>query len=174
MARSRRLVWIKSVLRAVPIYAMMAENLPPWARKKLDAICRNFFWAGTDQSIRGKCMVAWATCCRPTQLGGWEPAPSNWPGMPFRLAGYGCSERIRITHGVNCLSKRQRKCKPSSRLRLTRGLETADKPCSKRIGGSTSRTSQPSHHICTKQFHLECVVGKLSERDCTIGLGCGA
>jgi hypothetical protein len=29
MARSGRLVWIKSVLRAVPIYAMMAENLPP-------------------------------------------------------------------------------------------------------------------------------------------------
>lgn len=30
MARSGRLVWVKSVLRAVPIYAMMAENLPPW------------------------------------------------------------------------------------------------------------------------------------------------
>lgn len=29
MARSGRLVWIKSVLRAVPIYAMMAEKLPP-------------------------------------------------------------------------------------------------------------------------------------------------
>jgi hypothetical protein len=43
MARSGRLVWIKSVLRAVPIYAMMAENLPPWARKELDAICWKFF-----------------------------------------------------------------------------------------------------------------------------------
>lgn len=29
MARSGRLVWIKSVLLAVPIYAMIAENLPP-------------------------------------------------------------------------------------------------------------------------------------------------
>jgi len=30
MARSGRLVWIKSVLRAVPIYAMMADSLPAW------------------------------------------------------------------------------------------------------------------------------------------------
>jgi hypothetical protein len=42
MARSGRLVWIKSVLRAVPIYSMMADNLPPWVRKEIDAICRKF------------------------------------------------------------------------------------------------------------------------------------
>lgn len=39
MARSGRLVWIKSVLRAIPIYSMMAESLPPWARKEIDAVC---------------------------------------------------------------------------------------------------------------------------------------
>ena len=38
MARSGRLVWIKSVLRAVPIYAMMAENLLAWSRKEIDGI----------------------------------------------------------------------------------------------------------------------------------------
>jgi hypothetical protein len=43
MARSGRLVWVKSVLRPVPIYAMMADNLPPWARNEIDAICRRFF-----------------------------------------------------------------------------------------------------------------------------------
>lgn len=53
MAKSGRLVWIKSVLRAVPIYATMAENLPPWARKEIDAICRKFFWVGSDQSVHG-------------------------------------------------------------------------------------------------------------------------
>jgi len=38
MARSGRLVWIKSVLRTVLIYAMMAENLLAWSRKEIDAI----------------------------------------------------------------------------------------------------------------------------------------
>lgn len=38
MARSGRLVWIKSVLRAILMYAMMAENLLAWARKEIDAI----------------------------------------------------------------------------------------------------------------------------------------
>jgi len=43
MAKSGRLVWVKSVLRAVPIYAMMGDDLPTWARKEIDAICRKFF-----------------------------------------------------------------------------------------------------------------------------------
>jgi hypothetical protein len=63
MARSGRLVWIKSVLRSIPVYAMMAENLPAWAHNEIDAVCRKFFWAGSDQSVQGKCMVAWPTCC---------------------------------------------------------------------------------------------------------------
>ena len=41
-------MWIKSVLRAVPIYSMMADNLPPWARKEIDPICRKFLWVGKD------------------------------------------------------------------------------------------------------------------------------
>ncbi|XP_066316048.1 uncharacterized protein [Miscanthus floridulus] len=48
----------------------MADNLPPWARKEIDAICRKFLWVGKDASVRGKCMVAWNTARRPTELGG--------------------------------------------------------------------------------------------------------
>lgn len=57
-------------MRSVPIYAMMTEHLPSWARKEIDSICRKFFWAGSDQSVKGKCMVAWPACCRPKELGG--------------------------------------------------------------------------------------------------------
>jgi hypothetical protein len=67
MARSGRLIWIKSVLRAIPIYSMMAENLRAWARNEIDNVCRKFLWAGKDASVRGKCMVAWEACCRPTE-----------------------------------------------------------------------------------------------------------
>ena len=49
---------------------MMAENLPGWARKEIDSICRKFFWVGSEASVQGKCMVAWPTVCEPTQLGG--------------------------------------------------------------------------------------------------------
>lgn len=77
MARSGRLIWIKSVLHSMPIYAMMAENLLAWARKEIDAICRRFFWARADPSVRGRCMVAWPICCRPKELGGLGISTSN-------------------------------------------------------------------------------------------------
>ena len=47
-------MWIKSVLWVVLIYSMMADNLPPWARKEIDPICRKFLWVGKDASVRGK------------------------------------------------------------------------------------------------------------------------
>jgi hypothetical protein len=50
-------------------YPDLPENLPPWARKEIDAIYRRFFWAGSDASVQGKCMVAWPTVCRTTELG---------------------------------------------------------------------------------------------------------
>jgi hypothetical protein len=59
MAKSGRLIWIKSVLSAVPIYCMIADGLPPWARNEIDSICRKFLWTGKDGDVRGKCMLAW-------------------------------------------------------------------------------------------------------------------
>ncbi|WVZ82123.1 hypothetical protein U9M48_029424 [Paspalum notatum var. saurae] len=69
MARSGRLVWIKSVMIAVPIYVMMANGLPAWACEKIQACCRRFLWAGADTSDRGKCAVAWSVVARPYEFG---------------------------------------------------------------------------------------------------------
>jgi hypothetical protein len=52
MTRSGRLIWVKSVLMAAQIYAMMAEKLPPWVKKEIDAICRKFLWAGKEGDTR--------------------------------------------------------------------------------------------------------------------------
>jgi integrase len=65
---------------------MMAENLPAWARKEIDAICIKFFWASAEQSVRRKCMVAWKSCCRPTDLGGLGISD-------LQLAGYALQTR---------------------------------------------------------------------------------
>ena len=70
MAKSGRLVWIKFVLSAIPIYTIIADGLPPWAIQEIDSICRRFLWTGKEGSIRGKCAVAWTAICRPTDLGG--------------------------------------------------------------------------------------------------------
>ncbi|WVZ96580.1 hypothetical protein U9M48_042197 [Paspalum notatum var. saurae] len=70
MSRSGRLVWIKSVLMAMPVFAMMANSLPAWVKAEVDAICRKFLWAGSDQSVRGRSLVAWPMVARPLELGG--------------------------------------------------------------------------------------------------------
>ncbi|WVZ64257.1 LOW QUALITY PROTEIN: hypothetical protein U9M48_013807 [Paspalum notatum var. saurae] len=70
MARSDRLVWIKSLMMAVLIYTMMANALPAWAWTEIEACCRRFFWAGADTSVHGKCAVSWTVVARPCELGG--------------------------------------------------------------------------------------------------------
>lgn len=55
MNKGGLLIVIKSVASAVPIYTIMANNLPAWAIDELEAISRNFLWAGGEQSARGKC-----------------------------------------------------------------------------------------------------------------------
>ncbi|CAN6352890.1 unnamed protein product [Urochloa humidicola] len=70
MRKSGRLIVVRSIATAVPIYMLMANNLPDWAIEEINVLCRKFLWAGGDQSARGKCMVAWPVVCRPTKMGG--------------------------------------------------------------------------------------------------------
>jgi hypothetical protein len=50
MSKSGRLIVVKSVASAVPIYTIMANDLPAWAADEIDPLRRNFFWAGGDES----------------------------------------------------------------------------------------------------------------------------
>jgi integrase len=48
---------------------MMVDSLPPLVTKEIDAICRKFLWVGNDVLVHSKCLVAWKTACRTTELG---------------------------------------------------------------------------------------------------------
>lgn len=165
MARSGRLVWIKSVLRAVPIYSMMAENLPPWARKEIDAICRKFFWAGREESIKGKCLVAWPGVCRPTSLGGLGISD-------LKLAGFALQTRwlwLQKVDNDRAWSQLPIKTAPevqglSSGLQHSRQLETAAKLCSGKTDGSRETPSPTLHptspNWCPNEFRNRKLLGR--------------
>ncbi|XP_066347518.1 uncharacterized protein [Miscanthus floridulus] len=90
----------------------MAEDLPTWARNEVDAICRKFFWAGNDTSVKGKCMVSWPIVCKPTTLGGLGVSDLKLTGYALQTDGYGC-KRLTWT-GLSCQSRLRLKFRRSS------------------------------------------------------------
>jgi hypothetical protein len=68
--QSGRLVLIKTMLSAIPIYTLISVALPPWLYKALRRIMTAFLWTGSDMVQRGKCLVAWDRVQHPLHGGG--------------------------------------------------------------------------------------------------------
>ena len=64
-----RLVLIKSVLQAMPLYLFSILAAPKWILNKIKALQRNFLW-GSKGTNRKWALVQWSTICKPKEQGG--------------------------------------------------------------------------------------------------------
>nr|ABA97942.1 retrotransposon protein, putative, LINE subclass [Oryza sativa Japonica Group] len=65
-----RATMVNAVLSSIPIYLLMAINVPKWVIKGIDKIHRGFLWAGKAVANGGVCRVAWPRVCAPKEFGG--------------------------------------------------------------------------------------------------------
>jgi hypothetical protein len=70
LTRAGRAVQVQFVLIATVIYHAMALDLPTWALKSINKICRNYLWRGRKEALGGHCLIAWPKVARPKELGG--------------------------------------------------------------------------------------------------------
>lgn len=70
MGTSGRLVLVRVVLTAIPIYLLLALDVPRWFIKAVDKFRRSFFWVGRRDLQGGHCPVNWSRVTRPLHLGG--------------------------------------------------------------------------------------------------------
>lgn len=67
--KAGRLILVRAVLTAIPIYTLIAMDLPKWVIKALEKIIRAFLWRGRKEARQGHCPVAWDRVARPLHLG---------------------------------------------------------------------------------------------------------
>jgi hypothetical protein len=59
LSRAGRLVMVKTVLSSVPIYLMLALELPKWVFKALDRKRRGFLWKGQGETNGVTALCPW-------------------------------------------------------------------------------------------------------------------
>ena len=65
-----RLIVIKSIISAIPKFAMCTLKLPLGFLDYIEGSTRGFFWRGKDIHKKGKCLVKWNNVCKPKRVGG--------------------------------------------------------------------------------------------------------
>ncbi|GJN02905.1 hypothetical protein PR202_ga20297 [Eleusine coracana subsp. coracana] len=58
------------VLTTIPIYLLLALDVPHWMIKAIDKCRGGFLWRGKSDARGGHCLIAWEKVTRPLNLGG--------------------------------------------------------------------------------------------------------
>jgi len=70
LSRAGRLILIKAVIEATPVYWMTLAWIPGGILSRLQSICTRFLWKG-HQSGKLFAWVKWDTVVKPKHWGGW-------------------------------------------------------------------------------------------------------
>lgn len=84
MNRAGRLVMVRVVMTASPIYLMIVLDLPKWVIKAVDKR-RGFLWKGQEQANGGNCLVSWERVQRPLEYGGLGIHNLETLGLALRI-----------------------------------------------------------------------------------------
>ena len=71
MSYSGRLVHLKSIVAALPIFAMCCIRVPFTILDHFEKSGRNFLWYGKDINKKGNCLVKWDNVCLQNREGAW-------------------------------------------------------------------------------------------------------
>jgi len=80
-----RTTLVNSVLSGIPVYLLIALNVPSWVIKAIDKIRRAFLWKGRKEVNGGSCLVAWDIVTRPRCLGGLGVPNLRFMGWVLQL-----------------------------------------------------------------------------------------
>lgn len=70
MTYSGRLVHLKAIVAALPIFVMCSIRVPYTILDHFEKSGRSFLWYGNGINKQGKCLVKWETVCLPMKAGG--------------------------------------------------------------------------------------------------------
>jgi hypothetical protein len=100
MNRAGRLVMVKVVLTAVPIYHLITLDLPKWFFKAIDKRRHGFLWKGHDKVNGCNCLVAWEKVQRPVEYGGLGIHHLELLGSALQIRWLWAQKTNPVDHGL--------------------------------------------------------------------------
>jgi hypothetical protein len=95
-----RTTLVRFVLSAIPIYLLIAMNIPKWVMKSIDKIRRGFLWKGRKDVNGGNCLVSWDIVTRPLIFGGLGSQICIIRAGHCKLNGCGWRKQIQTSPGI--------------------------------------------------------------------------